>query len=120
MPESIYRETGHQGTPIISLGGVPGLPNHGRIIRKFWNNVLIPDVQITGDNPRRISCLIMSDASSPDYLDICLGLNDGSNPITLWPGDSLQIDKDFPWTGAIYAYSSALGALLNSVEISVE
>lgn len=101
-----YTETGNL-LPLLSLGGVLAQPGQGRTIssNSFTLSTVLGAQQIMDSNPKRISAVIQNvdDLASPgSYIEVFLG---GLNtiPLILAPYGTLQIDRDFPWTGCVWA-----------------
>ena len=106
---------------VYSLGGVEGQYGRGRQIDSNWE--VFPGTtgrQILGSNSKRISALIQNDLTSTGNVTLGLGdITTGTEyTCQLRPGDSFQIDFNFPWTGVVGAVPSAACALWVS-EISV-
>ena len=120
MPEQIIIEPGCL-IPPVSLAGIVGQKNQGRVVRKFQGTVLNVPIQLCGVNPRRISVLVVNPSTGTDYLDVHLDRYDANMYIRLLIGDSLLINSDFPWTGVILGYSSAApGTIAQVLEVSVQ
>ena len=108
--------------PLVSLGGIVSQVNQGRAVDGNQNSVVYSTgaVQILWDNPRRISDIIQN--LGPDSVVVYMT---GSTPaigcgLLLPVNASLQIDRDFPWTGAMFSAAGATGSLVNVVEVSIQ
>jgi len=110
------REQGYVGR-VVSLAGVVGMEGRGR---ESYND-LIPMVGSTGrliltSNSRRISAIIQNRIAGDLY--ITLGEEYNGLGIVLFQNQSLQIDRDFPWTGDIRGFSLTSGNV-GVIEISI-
>lgn len=112
-----YRESGHgPGDQLISLAGVIGKPGIGREVVDNAQAVTTALAQYIASNDRRIALLIYNPSANQIYFSF----NNGSTGIiTCYPRDSILINKDFPWTGPISAYSIAGGDIFTWIEVSV-
>lgn len=112
------QEAGYWGgdTPLVSLGGVRGVPFRGRKIETVLS-VVVNAATILTSNPNRISAIIQNTGAETLYIG--LGENpSGAIGLVLQPGQPLQIDTDFPWIGDVRAYC-AVSCQVNTVEVSV-
>jgi len=112
-------ESGHNGV-IESLGGVKNRPGFGRTSYYATHTLgVLDDLDILPENTRRISALIQNYGSGSVFINFSSGYAGQGMRVYLSPGGSIQIDKDFPWTG----YISARGILATTIivnEISVQ
>lgn len=104
--------------PITSLAGVVSLPGQGRVVTNGTQAVSAP-ANLLPSNPKRISAVIQN-IDTTDKILVYLGPAGGQAPIYLLPGGTLQIDKDFPWTGEVNVWSSAGAPVVNYIEISLQ
>src|SRR5450759_3113267 len=96
---------------LTSLAGVQGADGKGRVIDSVSVALTATVVLVLSSNPKRISALIQNidDITSPgSSVFISLGnpgyaIDPGAYVSVLSPLGTLQIDKDFPWTGEVYA-----------------
>lgn len=116
LPE---REQGSR-QPVVSLSGIVG--HKGREIQQYTEGALaftVPDTWFTiPANSRRISALITLNSTS----GMCEVRFDNSVILgSAEAGDSLQIDKDLPWTGEINirCIDAGKNGSVNVLEISV-
>lgn len=110
-----FYEGGHKG-PLESLGGLVQDDGRGRIVVDGSQVVAAGSyIQIFGANGKRIAAIFQN--LGPDDLSIVPGI--GANPFAVLPKYGvLQIDKDLPWTGDLYA-STAGSSTLYAQEISL-
>lgn len=122
MADVVYKESGHYSPndELISLGGVKGVANRGRNVDiRSYTAADAAAHPIAQDNPQRIAMLITNNGTDSVPVDLGNGAAAGYGHI-LAPGGSLQIDKNFPWTGEMSAYfSAAFTGVLAVTEISV-
>jgi len=113
----IIEDVGYDGTP--SLGGVRG-SEHGRgrlyTVDTFG---LTPAAvnQVLNANSKRLSALIVNAGANP--MVVYFDPTYTSPAALLNPGGSLQIDKNLPWTGAVFCGSNLGVAAFYVSEISV-
>jgi len=96
-------EAGYMGT-LVSLGGVKGMPNRGRKLYSQYEAFVGADGRIVlGSNPGRISAIIQNVYTSAGHVVVALGDIVSGTEYTayLQPGQSFQIDYNFPWTGIV-------------------
>jgi hypothetical protein len=108
---ALQLESGNR-LPIVSLGGNVSAPGQGRVLDINQYNAGSPII-ILQDNPNRISAIIQNDG--PSVAVIYAPNNSGS--IQLVAYGTLQIDRDFPWTGPIMA--SGTNCLVTVAEVSL-
>lgn len=88
---------------LVSLAGVKGRSGLGREVKGIARLATNAYPEIVNSNLRRLSCILQNSGTSNIWL--YLGNADNYSEFLLVPGGSFQIDKDFPWTGAIRAYA---------------
>lgn len=99
-----YKDAGFQGR-LRSLAGVYGKAGLGsKTGVGFGTTMASPGEVILAANPHRCYCVIKNVGT----FDCVIGLGQG-NSFTLSPGDGYQVDQLTPWTGQIWAMSSAAG-----------
>lgn len=109
------RESGHIGDPLVSLGGVKSSTGRGLVFEERGEVSLTSIHVIFPSNPRRVWALIMNNGDN----DMDIYLKSGSYPLlTLRTGGYVLFNKDFPWTGEIWAGST--GTELYAYEASIE
>lgn len=101
---------------LVSLGGILGGQNRGRKIEMLIHSTPATGAQVLGSNPRRIAAIIQNRSAVTlnvffDYTTIAC---------TLLPGENLQIDKDFPWTGEVFVQNAAGANPVYTIELSVQ
>lgn len=115
----MQQENGVMG-PIYSLAGIPGVPGRGRVIDQTLKACTTATLMLAPANGNRISLLIQNFISSADAVGIHLGDDAfASNYFFIYPGQSFQIDKDFPWTGAVLGICQTSTATVSVNEVSV-
>lgn len=109
---------------LISLGGVPGRVNLGRVLSSDSKTLtgIGPPTPLMIDNPQRISAIIQNagDPALPGVaiVDVYLGgLN--SIPIRLVENGTLQLDANFPWTGSVWVTCAGATPVVRYNEVSV-
>lgn len=113
------QEAGFYGAQLYSLSGKPGSKYRGRQCQTSWISLNNSFQLVFGENGNRISALIILSnvATAPMY--ISLGqVATGTEQFPLYPGQSFQIDGNFPWTGSVYAQTAGVGVIF-ATEISV-
>lgn len=112
-------EPGFNGR-LISLGGIAGKEGAGRQAQRFTVTVSA-GVGIIGlpSNGKRISATVQIFTGSTD-LQIYMGDSTYGPAYLIGPTKQMfQIDKDLPWTGSLYLYSTgALSVIINEVSVS--
>ena len=118
MARVISKESGHDGE-LISLGGVRQRDGRGRqILSDYITSVGGNIVQCLEANPKRISALFQNRGT--DVILFALGeQSGGGTAILLDPHGTLQIDKDFPWAGAVFV-TSPTNVDFSMLEISIQ
>lgn len=109
MPD-VYESGGY--AKIVSLAGIVSTSNRGRRMWVQSHNAPITGVQVFSDNPRRVSALIQNRGAV--NLNIYFELT--ATALVLLPGESLQIDQNYPWTGQIWV--QGVGAACNPVYVN--
>ena len=110
-------EPGFRGR-MVSLGGVAGREGLGLHTRRPDAPITVTDQYILNTNQARMWALIQNTGLVND-LRICLDEGTGIAPaFVLKPGETLQIDKNLPWTGAVYAQSTT--TTVEYIEASVQ
>lgn len=106
---TVYESGGYAG--IVSLAGVVSV-NRGR--KMLLGSVSAPTtgVQAFDNNPRRISALIQNRGSV--NLNVYFDLT--TLAVVLLPGESFQIDQNYPWTGQVTVQGA--GATCNPVYVN--
>lgn len=107
---TIARDTGYRGR-LVSLGGLVGRQGHGvkaecnsRTITTLVNNELI------GSNPARLYILIKN-VSAGDNTVICLGGTSAAVGFELKQGETIQFDRNMPWTGSFSILNTGGGVI---------
>ena len=99
---TVNSEPGYYGNELISLGGMIATHNRGRKIETWSIAYNTPYFNILSANGNRISAIINNALSPGQTLFLVFGeALVGTDYFPLLPGQSLQIDKDFPWTGMV-------------------
>jgi hypothetical protein len=109
--------------PLISLGGVTGRLGLGRVMDSGLITVTAGTMfYVLYANPKRISAIIINngDTANPGAgVAVYVGEN-AQGPFFLSEYGTFQIDKNFPWTGAVYvAYIGAFTPVVAFLEVSV-
>ena len=113
---TIAYESGNAGE-LVSLGGVKGGKFKGR---KFEiAAVTIPNgtAIVVPDNPMRISLLV---ENTDSVKNLNIGLAGSNDYFTILPGGTIQIDKHFPFTGALYSTCPVATSTATWAEVSVQ
>jgi hypothetical protein len=120
---NITYESGHDDSKekLISLGGVMGSPGRGRVL-ELGGGAFVSAAKIP-DNPKRISLLIQNLAinaivAQQSDVQVLFPLPN-TGYLVLSPGDSIQFDKDLPYTGALIVAAIPGNCTLEWLEISV-
>jgi hypothetical protein len=117
-----YTPEGEVFGDLVSLGGIRGKPNFGRVLSSNSFTVGVGTFQVASvSNPQRVAAIIenLDDGAAPgSQLYVYLG---GLNtiPFILQPYGTFQIDKNFPWTGDIWVNSNAGSPICVINEVSV-
>jgi len=109
---AIIRESGNlEG--LVSLGGVRSKPGLGRIMETS-GPIISGTQQVMNDNPKRISAILCNRNTVPMIIHF-----DTQTLIELLPDAAMQIDINFPWTGAVFCTTTGGAGVLGVVEVSV-
>lgn len=101
----MIEESGHSGS-LVSLGGIVGVTGRGRKLAAQSIVGAATNFQLLNDNPKRVAAIIQCLSNSPGILTVML--DPGVGGLILFPGASLQIDQNFPWTGPVWIDGAAL------------
>lgn len=110
----IAKESSYNGQ-LKSLGGVLGTMNFGRQVETdsltadTTARVLVPE------NLRRLSLLFQNTGAQIVYWSVHTG-----SYMAVLPGQSAQIDENFPWTGAVEVITAAGSSDVLWTEVSVQ
>lgn len=112
---AIARESG-AFSKLVSLGGV--VQTNGRGREMYHAQVTIPaaGVCVLNNNPKRISAIIQNIGTVVH--SICFDPNTIS--LYVYPGQSFQIDSDFPWTGEVFIYATGVVSTVQICEVSIQ
>jgi hypothetical protein len=103
---------------LTSLCGVKGRLNKGLLIKRPNASVNITtDALILHANPRRVFALIQNCYSEIGYISFDSGTGIAAT-FQIRPGETLQLDKNIPWTGPVY-YAATVGQV-NLLEAEVQ
>jgi len=110
------QEPGHYST-LVSLGGVTNTKNYGRTTTN--RTVLATtNTNLLEANPRRISAIIKNIGAGTVALTFGEDSSGAILGLPIIPQQSLQIDKNFPWTGDVRG-TAAVNSNCSIQEISV-
>jgi len=109
MAKVIVQEAGCL-VPLLSLGGILSKSGRGRQMMYDTIAATVAGASLLHANLLRISAILQN----VDTVDITVSFYPDLGGLVLKPGGSIQIDKDFPWTGPAYA-SVAVGTANVSV-----
>lgn len=116
-------EPGYTGV-LISLGGVKDVSGRGRLADYEYVTMTGPiSRQLLAPNPKRIAACIQNIGHLYGGVDALIQIDDrypGSGPrFQLQTRETLWINQDFPWTGAVFAYVAVGGLYLYVNEIRI-
>lgn len=94
-------DPGYRSVP-VSMAGVKGRPGFGLRVNSYFQTVLaaIPIQMVAPANSKRVALMIQV---RDDTNGIQVYMGQFTAPFYMWPHDTFIWDKDFPWTGPIYA-----------------
>jgi len=112
--ESGFYTTGKSN--LVSLSGIPGVDHRGRQARAIYIIPAVTTSQVIDQNTHRIAMILQTTG----LCDIQLGLGEPATAacIILRPGQSFQIDQNFPWTGSVQALAADTSGVLTGYELS--
>ena len=104
---------------LISLGGIRARYGRGRQSETTQIAYNTPYVNVLPANVQRISAIIKNNMATGTTFYLCFGeAQIGTDYFPLDPGQSLQIDQNFPWTGMVNGTGTGAG-FLYITEVSV-
>lgn len=98
------QDSGYRGQ-LVSMAGVKGREGMGLVVYSSNPAPTTTPVIISGPNPARYYVLITNEGSVNVQIAFNDTFTDGFH--TLFPGGSMLINKDMPWTGAIWGKTLA-------------
>lgn len=114
---TVYQETGNR-LPLISLGGIQSNRGWGRNMEtQVFTGLGLGDGDATlilVDNPRRIAAIIYNGGGG----QLAIKAVGNSWNLVIQPFGTFQIDQNFPFTGAIEAWTD-VAAIATVMEISI-
>lgn len=116
MSQDLF-DSGYVGRQ-VSLAGVLGRDGLGM---RVWSSTPAPStdsIQILGSNPSRVFAEITNEGTVD--VQIAFDQSFGNGYHTLVPRGSMLINRDFPWTGGVYARTLAGTGLLGVDSGSVQ